>query len=207
MGLERRYYNQYLAMLEGMAEWGSPVPRVGINPNDANTWTSHIQILESQLPGRWQKYINNPDLAARDTPSFNNALVLALAAELYRAEALGTVGAQKAVPPIVSPTATPQPAYSFGSNVAYGTTRPRTTTRTQLKSSPMKKQNIFPILGIIISIIGFLVLGAFLGPVGIIFGIIGLKLKQSKPLSILSILLGIGAIISYIVYLDWIGYF
>ncbi|MHA1371155.1 MAG: hypothetical protein ACTSWN_04520 [Promethearchaeota archaeon] len=189
MGKEQRYYNQYMAMLDGMAEWGSPVSTSGIDPNDTSTWSSHLETLEINLPGKWQEYINNPEKAIADVPSFDNAIALALAAELYKQLALNDKKLTKSIAGV--------PDRKQDSVAMQRKRRQRTR-------SEKKKSNALPILGIVISLFGLIFMGILLGPVGIIFGIIGLKSKLNRRLCIASIVFGIFAFISNFVFLNFI---
>jgi hypothetical protein len=74
----------YRALLTGIADWGVQCSIAGVNPNDPRTWNSHLHVLNTSMPGNWQRYINDPALAARDQQSFTNPALLALAAEKTR---------------------------------------------------------------------------------------------------------------------------
>jgi hypothetical protein len=74
----------YRALVTGIADWGVQCSIAGVNPNDPRTWNSHLHVLNTSMPGTWQRYINDAALAARDQQSFTNPALLALAAEKTR---------------------------------------------------------------------------------------------------------------------------
>nr|MDO8087378.1 hypothetical protein [Candidatus Sigynarchaeum springense] len=88
-------WKAYKALLDGIAEWGGATSNESINPEQPQTWTGHLTTLDANLPGgRWQRYIQDPALAANEQLSFRNHVILALAAEKTRVLAMG--GARQA---------------------------------------------------------------------------------------------------------------
>jgi hypothetical protein len=81
-------WQAYKALLDGIAEWGGKTSNVGINPEQPRTWIGHVPTLDAVLPGRWQRYVQDASLAAKDQLSFRNHVILALAAEKTRSLAL-----------------------------------------------------------------------------------------------------------------------
>jgi hypothetical protein len=92
-------WQAYKALLDGIAEWGGKTSNVGINPEQPRTWIGHVQTLDAAMPGRWQQYVQNPSLAAKDQLSFRNHVILALAAEKTRLLALSNAPLAKFMEP------------------------------------------------------------------------------------------------------------
>ncbi len=95
-------WQAYKALVDGIAEWGGNTSNVGINPEQPRTWIGHVPTLDAAMPGRWQQYVQNPSLAAKDQLSFRNHVILALAAEKTRLLALGNVPVAKLLAPAQS---------------------------------------------------------------------------------------------------------
>ncbi|MBN2150857.1 MAG: hypothetical protein JW839_05415 [Candidatus Lokiarchaeota archaeon] len=90
-------WQTYKALIDGVADWGGQTTSEGIDPARPQTWSGHIPTLEGALRGRWQQYVQDPSIAARDQLSFRNHVILALAAEKTRVLALGGVSAAEPV--------------------------------------------------------------------------------------------------------------
>ena len=85
------YWQSYIALIEGMNERGASCAIDTVNQQDAGSWNCHVPILESMLENRWQEYVENPAIAARDQGAFSDLIILALAAEKARLLASGYV--------------------------------------------------------------------------------------------------------------------
>ncbi|NMC07476.1 MAG: hypothetical protein GYA24_19840 [Candidatus Lokiarchaeota archaeon] len=109
-------WKAYKTILDGIAEWGGKISNDGIVPDQPRTWNGHVPTLVAELPGgRWERYVQDASLAAKDQMSFRNHVILALAAE--KARMLAITG-----PGMNAPATTAQPAAARVQQITYSTT-------------------------------------------------------------------------------------
>ncbi len=129
-------WQAYKALLDGIAEWGGTMSNVGINPEQPRTWIGHVPTLDAAMPGRWQQYVQNSSITARDQLSFRNHVILALAAEKTRLLALSNAPMARIATPAQSTPQARQVTYASTSMQRqqpvpvqqYGTQSPQYTT-------------------------------------------------------------------------------